>query len=121
MSERPHAKLEVWKRSVKLVTEVYKFTGHYPQEERYGLVTQMRRSAVSIPSNIAEGVARKTTKEYIQFLYISKGSLSELDTQLEISKNLGYVNPTNYKGMIDELNEISRMLSGLIRVLKKKE
>lgn len=77
--------LEVWKQSMVLVTEVYQATGDFPKEELFGLVSQMRRAAVSIPSNIAEGCGRKNTKEYIQFLYISKGSLFELETQIEIA------------------------------------
>lgn len=77
--------LEVWKQSMVLVTEVHQATGDFPKEELFGLVSQMRRAAVSIPSNIAEGCGRKNTKEYIQFLYISKGSLFELETQIEIA------------------------------------
>ncbi len=118
MSERSHTKLEVWKRSIKLVISIYKLTAQYPQEEKYGLVNQMRRAVISIPTNIAEGAARKTTKEYIQFLYVSRGSLSEIDTQLEISLQLGYINSENYTRIIEEVNEIGRMLSGLIKVLK---
>ncbi|MFH1563879.1 MAG: four helix bundle protein [Nitrospirota bacterium] len=120
MSERPHSNLDVWKKAIKLVISVYKLTTQYPPEEKYGLVSQMRRATVSIPSNIAEGVARKTTKEYIQFLYISRGSLSELDTHLEISQQIGYINSEQYKDMIDEMDEISRMLSGLIKALEKR-
>jgi len=84
MSERPHRKLEIWKKAMELVTDVYKHTTKYPKEEKFGLTSQLRRAAVSIPVNISEGVARKTTNEYIQFLYIARGSLSELDTEMEI-------------------------------------
>lgn len=121
MSERAHTKLEVWKKAVELVTEIYRLTNKYPQSERYGLMSQMKRAAVSVPSNIAEGVARKTTNEYIQFVYMVRGSASELDTQIEISKNLGYIEEEKYREIISELNRISRMLSGLIRALGEKE
>ena len=83
--------LDVWQNAMSLVEAVYKATADFPAEEKYGLSSQIRRCAVSIPSNIAEGFMRKSTKEYIQFLYISLGSLGELDTQLEISNRLKYM------------------------------
>ena len=82
-----HKDLAVWKKSMDLVTDVYELTSKFPREEQFGLTNQMRRSAVSVPSNIAEGAARNSTKEFIQFLYYSLSSLSELETQLLISKN----------------------------------
>jgi len=85
-----HKDLEVWKLSMDLVEIIYELTKSFPKEEQYGLKSQMRRSAVSVPSNISEGAARKGNKEYIQFLYISLGSLSELETQLLISARLKY-------------------------------
>jgi len=79
---RDHKELDVWKTSVELVTEVYVATKTFPKEELYGLTNQLRRAAVSVPSNIAEGAARQTTKEFVQFLYISLGSVAEVETQL---------------------------------------
>jgi four helix bundle protein len=106
--------MDVWKLSMDLVTNVYELTTKYPMEERYGLAQQMRRAAVSIPSNIAEGAARKSPKEFIQFLHISLGSLSELETQLEISKRLGFIREDSISA-INNLNRIRQMLQGLIR------
>jgi len=85
-----HKKLDIWKLSLDLVEEIYKVTMAFPSEEKFGLTNQLRRAAVSVPSNIAEGAARQFDKENIQFLYISLGSLSELETQLIISNRLGY-------------------------------
>jgi len=106
--------MDVWKLSMDLVTNVYEITSKYPTEERYGLAQQMRRAAVSIPSNIAEGAARKSSKEFIQFLHISLGSLSELETQLEISKRLGFIRKDSIPDL-NNLNRIRQMLQGLIR------
>lgn len=100
-----------------MVTKIYKLTGSFPSYELYGLTSQMRKSAVSIPSNIAEGAARNSTKEYINFLSIAQGSCSELETQLIIAKNLGYGIDTesldNIETILEELNEISMMTTGL--------
>lgn len=85
---KSHKDLEVWKRSVELVKTIYEITKSFPKEELYGLTNQMRRSAISIPSNIAEGAARNHNKEFIQFLYITLGSIAELETQIIISKKL---------------------------------
>ena len=114
-----HHKLEVWKRSINMVTEIYKITEKFPKNELYGLSQQMRRCAVSIPSNIAEGAARNTSKEFVQFLSVSQGSAAELETQLIIAKNLGYI--ADIDNSLNELDEISKMLLGLIKVLKNKE
>ena len=88
---RPHYKLEAWKSAMALVKAIYQITGKFPKEELYGLTSQMRRAAVSIPSNLAEGAARTGKKEFAQFLSIAKGSLSELETQLLISAALGFL------------------------------
>ena len=86
--EKPHKKLDVWNLSMNLAVDIYKTSEVFPREERYSLTDQVRRSATSIPSNIAEGAARQTTKEFIQFLHVAQGSLSELDTMLELSRRL---------------------------------
>lgn len=88
---RSHKDLQVWQEAMVLVTEIYRLSENFPESEKFGLTSQIRRSAISIPSNIAEGFARKGNKELIQFLYISIGSLSELETQYEIAKNLIYI------------------------------
>lgn len=117
---KSHKDLDVWKRSVELVTSIYTITKNYPQNEVYGLTNQIRRAAVSIPSNIAEGAARKNPKEFIQFLYIALGSLSELETQIIISYNLSYLQQIQFNLMEKELSEIRRMLLGLIKYFKSK-
>lgn len=89
MTERAHRKLPLWKASIDLVEAFYAATRSFPVEEQFGLKSQMRRAAVSVPANVAEGAARKSTAELIQFLYIANGSLSELDTHLEIAKRVG--------------------------------
>jgi len=115
---RPHKKLEVWKKAIEFVTKIYRITEKYPDSEKFGLISQIRRSAISIPSNIAEGAARTGKKEFTQFLSIAQGSTSELETQLIISNNLGFLKEENMH-LLDELDEISRMIIGLIRSLKK--
>ena len=100
---------------MQLVTDVYHITKTFPEQERFGLISQMRRAAVSIPSNVAEGAARKTSKEFIQYLYISQGSLSELDTQVEIAKRLGWLKEEDEKRLENAMNRMDKMLSGLIR------
>ena len=110
-----HKDLEVWKQSINLVTDIYNISKNYPKDELYGLTNQIRRAAVSIPSNIAEGAARNSNKEFIQFLYISLGSCAEVETQLTISKNLGY--PHN-AAIYNNLQQIKRMMLGLIKKRK---
>ena len=114
-----HKSLDVWKESITLVKEVYKLTSDFPKEERFGLISQIRRAAVSIPSNIAEGCARNSDKELIQFLYISLGSLSELETQFIIANELGYISKTDY--LFDDINKIKKMILGLIKYLRSKK
>jgi len=114
---KSHEDLQVWKMAIDFVTDLYKVTNDFPKSELYGLTNQIRRASVSIPSNIAEGSARKSTKEYIQFLYIALGSTAEVETQLLISKNLGYTNDTNLKGQI---KNIKGKLINLISSLKRK-
>ncbi len=113
--DKPHKKLNVWKSAIELVLEIYQLTQLFPGEEKYGLASQMKRAAVSVASNIAEGAARKTKKEFIQYLHMAQGSISELDTQLEITKQLKYV-PVDRVSAVDVLMEkTDKMLSGLIK------
>jgi four helix bundle protein len=115
MLEKPHKKLDAWKLSVDLVTHLYKVTASFPKDEQYGLTNQIRRAAVSIPSNIAEGAARQTKKEFVNYLHMAQGSLSELDTQLEIAKQLVYLDPDQWKSLDEKMDRVDKMISGLIR------
>ena len=117
---RAHKKLDVWKESVALATEVYKLTELFPKAEIYGLVSQMRRAAVSVPSNIAEGAARHSNKEFAQFLNVAGGSLSELDTQIEIATNLGYLSTDKKQNIDNQVSAISAKLAGLIKHVRNK-
>ena len=108
-----YKKLKVWQKAMQLVVQVYKATKNFPKHEQYGLISQMRRSVISIPSNIAEGHGRNSDKEIVRFLDIARGSIYELDTQLEISRQLNYLNPKKFDIIFSLLDETSRMLSGL--------
>ncbi len=111
--------LMVWQKAVLFVTEIYRVTKDFPREEQFGLVSQMRRSSISIPSNIAEGYGRKSTGDYLRFLQIAMGSIFEIQTQLQIAVNLQYVNAGCFTEMFDESREIERMLSSLLNRLNK--
>ena len=117
---KTHKDLDVWKKAMSFVTELYKITATFPKDERYGLTSQMRRAAVSIPSNISEGAARQSNKEFIQFLYIALGSNVEIETQLNIARNLNFINDETFEKMDEDQNEISRMLMGLIKYRKSR-
>lgn len=112
---KSHKDLIVWQKAIDFVVKIYSLSDDFPKSELYGLTNQMRRAAVSIPSNIAEGSSRKSRKEFIQFLYIASGSASELETQLIIAEKLNYFQDSELFGKIIE---IRKMLSGLISSLK---
>jgi four helix bundle protein len=112
---KTHKDLKIWREGINLVISIYKLTKEFPNEELYGLTSQMRRAAVSYPSNIAEGAARSSNNEYIRFLYISLGSLSELETQIIISEKLNYIQ--NKTTMIEEIEALRRKTLNLIRYL----
>lgn len=112
--------LIVWQKGIELVKDIYSITKNFPREELYGLTSQIRRAAISIPSNIAEGWGRGTTKNYLQFLQISRGSLFELETQIIIANKQDYVNQENCSNIIDKINELGRMLNALITKLDSK-
>ncbi len=118
MDSRPHRKLDVWQKSMELVRKIYQNTATFPKNEEYGLSSQMRRAAISVPSNLAEGAARKGNKEFKQFLNIAQGSLSELDTQVELARMLGYMYSERYSELMYKMTEISKMLFGLANALK---
>lgn len=109
--------LKIWQKGIEIVDRVYEVTDKFPVSETYGLKIQMRRASISIPSNIAEGFARKSNKEYRQFLYISLGSCAELDTQLIIANKRGYIGLKEIEQIAEEINHESRMISSLINKL----
>jgi len=115
---RTYRDLIAWQKSMVLVKEVYRVSAQMPESERFGLINQMRRAAVSIPSNIAEGYARQTTAEYVKFLRMSRGSLAELSTQIQIASDLSFLKLTPL--LNDLLAEVDRVLQGLIRSLEQK-
>ena len=113
-----HRDLKVWNDSINFVTKIYQITNNFPKEELFGITSQIRRASVSIPSNIAEGAARTSKKEFNNFLSIALGSASEVETQLIISKNLNYLNIDSFNTIIQDLNKIQRMISGLMKSIK---
>ncbi len=118
MQIKSHRDLLVWQKAMDLVVIVYKATNQFPKEELYSLTSQIRRAAVSIPANIAEGQGRRLSGEFIQFLGNSRGSLLELDTHLEIALRLGYLTPTQHSNIQSQVQEVGRLLNGLLRSLK---
>ena len=116
--EKPHKSLDVWKRAMEMARQVYRLTAGYPREERYGLVAQMRRAAVSVPSNIAEGAARDSRAEFRNYLSIARSSLSELDTQLDLSRDLGFLSENARREIDRLLIRVDRMLYALHRIKK---
>jgi len=115
---KPHKNLEAWKLSFEFVKEVYKVTALFPSEEKFGLVSQLRRAAVSVPTNVAEGAARKSKKEFIQFLYVAEGSISELDTLIELSVELNFLSKEASAILFISLENISKRIIGLIKSLE---
>jgi len=113
-----YRQLEVWQKAVALVTEIYQITRSFPREELYGLTSQVRRAAVSIPANIAEGWGRNTTRDYVHFLRVARGSLLELETHLVIARNLKFIEGTTFERSAQRTQEVNRMLNGLIRSLQ---
>jgi four helix bundle protein len=117
MSIETYRDLEIWKKGIELVKSIYKLTEKFPKQETYGLISQMRRSAISIPSNAAEGFKRYHNKEYKQFLYVTLGSCAELETQITIAKELKYIQQNEDPSLLEKLDHIGRMISNLIKKL----
>ena len=115
-----YKELKVWQKSYELCLEIYKTTAKFPKEERYGLTSQIRRSAVSIPSNIAEGYGRKTTMDYVRMLYISYGSVCELETQVLLAGDLGFFEKSELGTLKEGIAEVERMLKALIKSLENR-
>lgn len=118
VSVKPHYKLDAWKFAMDLVEAVYRMTATFPASEQFGLVSQMRRASVSVPSNLAEGAARDGAREFAHFLSIAKGSLSELDTQYQLAQRLGFVGES-HADLPGLLEKVSKLVSGLHRKVKE--
>lgn len=111
--------LEVWRASMDYVKTIYRLTSSFPDNEKFGLVPQIQRAAVSIPSNISEGCGRQSKKEFIHFLYTARGSLMETITQFELAYEFDYIDKENYEALSEKAKKTHMMLNGLIRALKK--
>ena len=118
---KTHMDLDVWKLSIELTKDIYNVAKFFPKEELFGLTSQLKRAVVSIPSNIAEGASRQTNKEFIQFLYISLGSASEVETQLIIARELGFINEENMQTINKKVENIKKMIIGLINYKKRQK
>lgn len=118
MKVKNYKDLDVWKKGIDIVDFIYQITKKFPVDERFGLAVHMQRTAVSIPSNIAEGFMRQHTKEYKQFLYISLGSCGELETQSIVSSRRDYITDSDFAALADMLDHECRMLMNLIKVLR---
>lgn len=110
-----YSQLETWQRAMDLAVAVHSATRAYPKDELYGLVSQTRRSAVSVPSNIAEGQGRGSRREFVRFLAVARGSLSELETQVLLAERVGYLADANAKTLMEQTRTVGRLLNGLIR------
>lgn len=117
---RPHERLNVWRKSVDFVVNVYRLTDSFPNEEKFGLTSQIRRAAVSVSANIAEGAGLQSVKEFVHFLSNAQGSASELSTEILIAFRLGYLDEHTFETTHDELDQIGRMIHGLSQHLKRK-
>ena len=119
MNVRSYRDLIAWQKAMGLAAAVYRATEVFPSREQFGLTNQMHRASVSIPSNIAEGQGRGTTKDYVHFLHISRGSLQELETQLLLAQRLSFASETEVQSLLSVCDEVSRLVSGLINALGK--
>jgi len=120
MTVKNYQELVAWQKAMDLVEDVYKLTKHFPREELYALTSQIRRAAVSVPSNIAEGQGRRTTSDFLRHLSIAYGSLREVETQAMIAQRLKYVAGANVKSVIDRAGDVGRLLNGLMSALEKR-
>lgn len=118
---KTYKELLVWQKSFQLCKSLYSATKAFPSDERFGLTAQIRRAAVSVPSNIAEGYERGTTRDYLRFLYIAKGSLSEIETQMLLARDLEFTKGRSVEETIKDIDEVERMLVALIRSLEAKQ
>ena len=118
---RPHENLDLWRKAIDFVVAIYRLTDKFPKEEKFGLTSQLRRAAVSVAANVAEGAGRTSTKEFRQYLSYSQGSASEVGTELVIALRLEYLTETDFKSLNNDLDDVGRMISGLSRSLKRRE
>ena len=116
-----HQDLIVWQKAMRLAAQIHDATRRFPSDERFGLLLQMRRAAVSIPSNLAEGAARRTTREFLAFLHIARGSQAELDTQLRLATEFRYLAPDRANELLLKTEEVGRMLTALIAALRRRD
>jgi four helix bundle protein len=117
---RSHRDLKVWQISLDVTEALYRLTADWPKHEQYGLVSQVRRAAVSVPANIAEGAGRRTPGEFMHFVGIARGSLAELETLLIVARRLDYVDEPTYRAIFNDLLELGRMATGLLRSLEER-
>jgi len=117
-SSRPHKNLRLWQKAIDFVVQIYEVTKGFPRNEEFGLTSQLRRAAISVPSNIAEGLTRRTRNDKLHHLNIAQASLSEIDAQLEIARRLGYIDDTLFQSLESSMTDVYMLLSGLIRSLK---
>lgn len=115
-----YQELTVWKKAMDVADRIYDVTAAFPEQERYGIVSQLRRSAISIPSNIAEGHARSSTKEFLQFIAIAKGSLAEAETQLLFAERRQWISPSDRQQVLALCDEVNRMLTSMQKSLRQK-
>lgn len=118
--QKPHKKLDIWSKVIDFVVFMYQVTSNFPREEEFGLKSQLRRASVSVPSNISEGLTRRSKKDRIHFLNIAQASLSEIDAQVEVSQRLGFLNKEIESEANDRMMVIEQMLSGLIRAVESR-
>jgi four helix bundle protein len=118
---RPHQKLDLWKRSVDFVVAIYRLTEQFPKEEKFGLTSQLRRAAVSVAANVAEGAAKTSTKDFRRYLSNSQGSTSEIETELLIALRLNYLDEADFQLLSKDLDDVGRMITGLSRSLQRQE
>ena len=119
-SNRGYRDLVVWQKAIDLAVAVHASTRSLPAQERFGLIAQLNRASVSVPSNIAEGAARRTTRDFLAFVHIARGSLAEIETQLLVSHRIGYLDAETFESLSAQADEVGRMVNGLIAGLQRK-
>ena len=118
---RPHQKLDLWQRSMDFVVAIYRVTEQFPKEEKFGLTSQLRRTAVSVAANVAEGAAKTSAKDFRRYLSNSQGSTSEIETELLIALRLNYLDEADFRLLSRDLDDVGRMITGLSRSLQRRE
>jgi four helix bundle protein len=119
-AKRGHRDLVLWQKSLDLAVDIHRLTRSFPPEERFGLTSQMRRAAVSVASNVAEGAARRTTKDFVAFLHVARGSLAELETQLLLAEQIGYLNGEQCAQQMSRLDEVGKLLTSFLAGLRRR-